>query len=132
MTTRIILGALGLLHVLNGIYMLLFPLAWYHAVPGVEMTGPFNVHFVRDISFIFLASGGLFWAAIIRRNGAFAIAGAVWPVMHALFHIQIWVMMRGMPLDELAVVNLAGIQLPAWLGLFAALRFRKQLEELPS
>ena len=40
---------LGLVQALNGVLMLLAPEAWYHAVPTVPGTGPFNPHFVRDI-----------------------------------------------------------------------------------
>ena len=36
----------------NGLFMLLAPSTWYHFVPGVTHTGPFNQHFIRDIGLI--------------------------------------------------------------------------------
>ncbi len=122
---RIILCVLGVLHILNGFYMLVLPHAWYDAVPGVSMLGPYNTHFIRDVALIFLGSGGLFWAAVLRGVPAYALAGALWPVMHAVYHLQMWVG-RGFAIDEIAFVNLAGIQLPAWLGLYAAFRLARE------
>jgi len=34
---------LGIGAIVNGLYMLLSPLGWYFAVPGVTTTGPFNL-----------------------------------------------------------------------------------------
>ena len=122
---RAILGLAATFFLTGGAYMLIAPGAWYEATPGVPLTGPYNVHFVRDIGLAFLASGaGLAWAAR-RANGPVAIAAAVWPCLHALFHIQIW-FARGLPLDQVAAVNLAAIQLPAWLALWAAWHLYRQ------
>ncbi len=57
MFVRVSLAVLGLVHLLNGIYMLVAPAAWYTSVPGVTATGPFNHHFITDIGFAFAASG---------------------------------------------------------------------------
>ena len=81
------------------------------------MMGPFNLHFIRDIALIYLLASAAFVWALQKNNQTAAYVGAAWPAMHALFHIQIW-MARGFPLDEVAAVNLAGIQLPAWATLY--------------
>ena len=118
---RISIGIVSAFYLLSGVYMLIAPSHWYEAVPGVTSTGPFNVHFVRDIGLVFIASAGaLIWGAV-RGVRTVAIAGAVWPCLHALFHVQIW-LARGTPVDTVAAVNLAAIQLPAWLALWAALK----------
>ena len=49
---------LGALLLLNGLYMLIAPQAWYWAIPGVPERGSFNVHFVRDIGIIYALCGG--------------------------------------------------------------------------
>ena len=54
---RIIAGVLALILAGNGVMMLLAPLPWYDAVPGVVATGPFNPHFVRDIGAAYLVAG---------------------------------------------------------------------------
>lgn len=73
----------------NGTAMLVQPVAWYHAVPGVIDTGPLNLHFVRDIGAAYLASAaGLLWRAL--RGPAAAPAaqcGALFLGLHAAIHI---------------------------------------------
>jgi hypothetical protein len=92
MVSRWILALLGLLHMANGLTMLLAPDAWYATVPGVAQTGPMNHHFIADIGLAFLASGASMAMALRRGRVAagFALAGSVWPALHALFHIWEW------------------------------------------
>ncbi len=110
-----------------GTYMLIAPLAWYDGIPGVPATGPFNSHFVRDIAFAFLVSAATIGWATAKAVRSTALAGIAWPCLHALFHLQVWIA-RGLPLDLVATLNLTGIQLPAWLALWAAWRLRPQKE----
>jgi len=122
---KIILYVLAVLAGINALIMWFAPMFWYETVPGVAMMGPFNLHFVRDIALVFLFSGGAMAYGAAKDNATAAIAGAAWPVMHAVFHIQIW-MARGFPFDEVALSNLAAIQAPSWLGLYAAWQLLKQ------
>ncbi|CAN7316349.1 hypothetical protein LJR289_001631 [Pseudoduganella sp. LjRoot289] len=73
----------------NAAAMLLAPQAWYLSMPGVLYTGPFNIHFVRDIGCAYaMAGGGLLWRACRPATGAAAaIAGAGFLLMHALVHL---------------------------------------------
>lgn len=73
----------------NGAAMLADPAAWYHAVPGVALTGPLNLHFVRDIGAAYcVAGGGLAWRAWRPHTGApAAFAGAGFLVLHAGVHV---------------------------------------------
>jgi uncharacterized protein YjeT (DUF2065 family) len=48
---------LGLLAVVNGVFMLAVPAAWYAIVSGVTNSGPLNAHFIRDIGAAFLVAG---------------------------------------------------------------------------
>lgn len=116
---RHILIAVALLNVATGVVVFLAPGYFYNNVPGVAMMGPFNVHFIRDVGLAYCGSGVLLAVAWRRQDYAFALGGALWPCLHALFHIQIW-FARGAPVDRVAITNLLGIQLPAWLALFAA------------
>ncbi|MCR9080230.1 MAG: hypothetical protein NXH78_14130 [Hyphomonadaceae bacterium] len=113
------------LYLSTGIYMFVAPQAFYDGTPGVAMMGPFNTHFIRDAGLAFLVSGGgLLWGGL-NRNHAVAVFGAIWPCLHALFHVWIWVA-RGVPFDLVALVNWGGIQLPAWLALVAAWKLKGQ------
>jgi hypothetical protein len=96
MITRLTLVILGLFHTANGAWMVLAPMSWYAAVPGVAESGPLNHHFVADIGLAFIASGaGLVFGARTGA-GAFALAGATWPVLHALLHMWGW-LQHGFP-----------------------------------
>lgn len=71
----------------NGLAMLAAPEAWYHAVPGVTGTGPYNPHFVRDIGAAYLAAGaGVGWWAAGRGVGG-AFAAAVFLGLHMFVHL---------------------------------------------
>lgn len=108
-----------------GVSMWLAPELWYELTPGVVLTGPFNLHFVRDIAMIFLVSGcGLIWGAL-RQDQTACVFGVAWPVMRAVFHFWIWGA-RGGPMDQIGLSNLIGIQLPAWLAVSMIVRLRNK------
>ncbi|MCA8900662.1 MAG: hypothetical protein KDA53_05370 [Hyphomonas sp.] len=119
-----VLFLIAALNGLNALIMWFAPQYWYDTVPGVAMMGPLNFHFVRDIALVFgMSAGALAWGAV-KLDRTAAVIGATWPCLHALFHIWIWATHRGAPFDQIAFVNLAGIQLPAWAALTAAFKFR--------
>ncbi|MBV9992402.1 MAG: hypothetical protein JOZ72_14065 [Alphaproteobacteria bacterium] len=120
MVVRVLLLVLGLFHIANGLYMLTAPAEWYAAVPGVTLTGPFNHHFVQDIGMAFLASGaGLAWGMRRGRSAAiFACAGAVWPALHALIHVDGWLVHGIAP--GTAAAELVGVGALALLGVVLA------------
>lgn len=129
MLVRALLILLGLFHILNGAFMLVAPGLWYTMVPGVIDTGPFNQHFVYDVGMAFAASGGmLVLAARAGRSAAMlACAGATWPALHALIHIEGWVTM-GFPSDpQVAISEVVGVVALAAMGVALAwLRMREQ------
>src|SRR5258707_15717528 len=78
----------GIFLSVNGLFMLVAPLAWYELVPGVTDTGFFNQHFIRDIGIIQLFIGVAFGLGMIlpeRRVGLWA-AATLWLGAHAIFH----------------------------------------------
>lgn len=127
MIVRILLILVGLAHIVNGGSMLLDPAAWYHGVPGVAGTGPFNAHFIQDIGLIFIASGAGLTLGAKARHADFALAGATWPALHALLHIYGWIM-HGFPHDmHAAMGEVIGVVGLGALGLILALiRFREE------
>jgi hypothetical protein len=89
MIQRSLAGGLGALLGANGLAMLLFPLAWYGAVPGVTSTGPFNAHFVADIGAAYLVTAAaLAWFAAEPVAAWSALAtGALFLDAHAAIHL---------------------------------------------
>ena len=109
--------------------MLVAPHEWYASVPGATETGPFNHHFITDIGFAFVASGvGMMLGLREGRSAAsFALAGATWPALHALFHLWGW-MSEGIPADTRVLVSDAvGVMVVSFVGVaLAVLRLRSE------
>ncbi|WP_438727850.1 hypothetical protein ACR9YC_11705 [Parasphingorhabdus sp. DH2-15] len=105
---RALLIALGFAHLLTGPVAFFAPHFFYDTVPGLSMMGPFNLHFIRDVGIAFAASGGAVVYGAVRHNRPVAIAGSVWPFLHALFHIQIEVA-RGLPMDVIMGFNVLAV-----------------------
>jgi hypothetical protein len=83
-----LLWIIGLLQLAVAGLMLFGPQAFYDLVAGVNETGPFNAHFVRDVGAAFLvAGGGLLWYARDVRGRPAALAGAGFLALHALIHL---------------------------------------------
>jgi hypothetical protein len=129
MLSRVLLGLIGLFNLAVGLVMIGGAEAWYWATPGVSQTGPMNHHFIVDIGLAFLASGAGMLAGFRqgRTAATFAFAGAVWPALHAAFHIFEW-FVGGFPRDlRLAATELLGVVLIGFAGLaLAFLRARKE------
>lgn len=72
----------------NGLLMLAAPEYWYHLIPTVPFTGPFNEHFVRDIGCAYLACGFAFiW--LLRNPAAWpaAAVASLFLMLHAVTHL---------------------------------------------
>lgn len=85
-TLRTAIGALGVFHVLEGVYMLLAPASFYSRIGtyGVE-----NTHYVGDVGSFVLAFGIALLLAAGRpswRTPVLAV-GALWYAVHALNHL---------------------------------------------
>jgi hypothetical protein len=127
MVVRLTLGFLGLFHLVNGLVMLVFPGFWAASV--VHLTAPdhLHFHFITDIAMAFMASGAgmLLGARRGAANGPWALAGAVWPLLHGLFHIEEWIMDGPPPMPGL-VTEGVGVILVGALGIWLAwVRYRK-------
>ncbi|MFS2108325.1 hypothetical protein ACCC88_01445 [Sphingomonas sp. Sphisp140] len=109
----VLLGVGGLL---NGTYMLISPVGWYFAVPGVTTTGPFNQHFIRDIGIIFLFLGAAFLIGTVRPNARPVLWGGatLWLACHALFHF--WEVAAGICGPSVLLRDFPAVTLPALIG----------------
>lgn len=113
--------AMGAAAVANGTYMLVAPLDWYFAVPGVTTTGPFNQHFIRDIGLVFLFVGAAFLVGAARPNSRATLwsAATLWLSGHALFHF--WEVAAGICGPDAIARDFPAVTLPALVGLFLSL-----------
>ncbi len=121
---KIIIGLIAAFYFCIALYMWFVPLPWYNNTPGVTLTGPFNMHFVRDVALVFLSSAGALGYGIWKNNSAVAIAGAAWPSMHGVFHLHMW-MMRDFSLDYIAASDISLVMFPAWVALYFSFKLKE-------
>ncbi|MCG8415539.1 MAG: hypothetical protein MI746_15090 [Pseudomonadales bacterium] len=79
----------ALFYLLNGLAMIVLPELWYQYTPGAADTGPFNLHFVRDIGIAFTVSGAGLWVAFSQRetpNLPLAWLAIAFLVGHSILH----------------------------------------------
>ncbi len=110
---------LALILAANGLLMLAAPEYWYHLIPTVPGTGPFNPHFVRDIGCAYLVSGGAFlWLLRDAQARSAAQLAAIFLTLHALLHV--WDGFAGRESLEHLISDIPGVfVLPAlalWLS----------------
>jgi hypothetical protein len=106
----------GIFLSVNGLFMLVAPLAWYEFVPGVTDTGFFNQHFIRDIGIIQLFLGLAFVIGMVapdRRVGLWAVATS-WLIAHAVFHF--WEVAVGICSPSVIPRDFPAVTLPAIIG----------------
>lgn len=121
MRTLLYLGAT--FYLLNGAAMLAGPQAWYLATPGVSATGAYNHHFIVDIGFAFLVSGGAMACGVWLRRRPLILAGLAWPVLHAGFH-TVLLALHGAASQAVWVTDVGGVILPALVLTGLAMRVR--------
>ena len=113
-------AVLGTAALANGTFMLISPLDWYFAVPGVTTTGPFNQHFLRDIGLIFLLVGGAFLIGAARPDRRVALwsAASLWLCGHALVHF--WEVAVGICGPSVLIRDFAAVTFPALISVMLA------------
>ena len=117
-----IITGFGLYYLAIGLFVLFAPIYFYQNTPGVSMMGPYNPHFIRDVSFAFMTSGVALLLGAFQANKSTVIVGALWPLMHALFHITIWVK-REFVLDLVTASDFFAVIIPGVLVTLVAVRF---------
>jgi hypothetical protein len=101
----------------NGLFMLVVPSEWYHFVPGVTQTGPFNQHFIRDIGLIQMLLGAAFGVGMIRSAGRLELwaAATSWLIAHAVLHL--WEVAVGISSPSAIARDFPAVTLPALIGI---------------
>jgi len=118
---RILLIAISVLCTLTGFYIFFAPHQFYDNTPGLRTMGPFSMHFIRDVALVFFATGCTTMWGTMRRMRPVALAGFLWPALHAAFHVQLWAA-RNFVLADVAKSDLVAVILPATMAVIAAAR----------
>ncbi len=115
--------ALIAFYLLTGLYIAVLPNDFYLNAPGASATGPYNMHFIRDVGFAFLTSASAVAYGLHAGNKPVMLFGALWLLIHGLFHLTLWAV-HGMPLDSAAVTDAAVVIAPAIALFVLCLRYR--------
>ncbi len=110
--SRAIVLLISLAWAAAGVVIFSLPQMFYDLTPGMKLIGPFNDHFIRDVGLAFFASGLCVMYGWISHKVDWIVAGALWPFLHAIFHVYIWIH-RGMPFDEIFLFDLIAVVAPA-------------------
>lgn len=73
----------------NGAAMLVAPVRWFWAVPGVPLTGGYNAHFIRDIGLVYLMAAVALALGLARPATRLLLwsAASAWLMGHAVIHL---------------------------------------------
>jgi hypothetical protein len=120
---RLLIWALVVFYLLTGLYIALLPADFYLNAPGAQATGPYNMHFIRDVGFAFLTSSVAIGYGVYSGSKPVMVFGALWLLMHGLFHLALWAI-HGMQLDSAAIVDAVVVWIPAIAVFALSLRYR--------
>jgi hypothetical protein len=115
-----ILWLLGAGGIANGLFMLLASEGWFTRI--ASYTGPFNVHFVRDVGAAYLTAGvAAVWAARAPAwRVPLAASASLFLGLHALIHVAD--VLLGLQPPSHLLEDFPGVYLPALL--LAAIAWR--------
>ena len=109
---RQLIWAFVAFYLLTGLYIAVLPHDFYLNAPGAQATGPYNMHFIRDVGFAFLSSSVAIGYGIYSGVKPVMVFGALWLLIHGLFHLTLWIV-HGMQLDSAAMIDMVVVSIPA-------------------
>lgn len=117
-----VLWALAVYYLLTGLYIAILPMTFYTTAPGVVDTGPYNMHFVRDVGYAFIVSALGLGYGLHKRLKPVLVFGAAWLAAHGLFHLVLWALHHN-PTSSVALIDLLLVVAPAALLVYLVIRF---------
>ena len=106
----------------TGLFIAILPLVFYETGPGVADTGPYNMHFLRDVGFAFSVSAlGIGWG-LKQNSKPLIVFGSAWIALHGLFHLVLWFIH---PSSAGVVNDLILVFLPATLVSYLAVTYNE-------
>lgn len=119
-----LLWGLAVFYLLTGLYISVAPFVFYETGPGVSDTGPYNMHFLRDVGFAFTVSSLGITYGLLRRLKPLIVFGTAWLAMHGLFHFVLWIV-HSNPASNDALIDLGIVVLPAALLSYLAITYKE-------
>jgi len=120
----VLLWGLAVFYLVTGLYIAAVPFVFYETGPGVSDTGPFNMHFLRDVGFAFLVSSlGIAYGLVLRLK-PLIVFGTAWLAMHGLFHLILLIVHSNLA-SEAGLVDVGIVVLPAALVSYLAITYKE-------
>jgi hypothetical protein len=119
-----VMWALVAFYLLTGLYVAVLPHDFYVNAPGVQETGHYNMHFVRDVGFAFLVSALAIGYGLYAKDKNVMVFGSSWLLIHGLFHLTLWIV-HGMQMDGAAIVDAVLVSIPAAVVFLLCLGYRE-------
>ena len=123
--TKWVLWGLAVYYVATGLYIAGLPLVFYENAPGVTETGPYNMHFVRDVGFAFLTSSAALTYGLYHGSKPLMVFGSLWLFVHGLFHLSLWVH-HGLHFNQATLVDQVLVTIPAIVLFVLCLRYQPE------
>jgi len=120
---RLLIWAFVAFYLLTGVYIAVLPHEFYLNAPGAQATGPYNMHFIRDVGFAFLSSSAAIGYGIYSGVKPVMVFGSLWLLIHGIFHLTLWTI-RGMQFDSAAMIDMMVVSIPAVATFALCARYR--------
>ncbi len=120
---ELMMWGLGAFYLITGLYLMVAPMHFYMTAPGVVDTGPYNMHFIRDVGFAFTLSALGMGYGIRERLKPLVLFGASWLVTHGAFHLVLYLGHHD-HMSATALIDVAIVVFPAMFTAFLAVTYQ--------
>jgi len=111
-------------YLITGLYISIAPMVFYENGPGVADTGPYNMHFLRDVGFAFTISAIGLAYGLYQKLKPLVVFGSAWLVVHGIFHFTLW-LIHGNKTSQAAIIDLLIVVLPAAILAYLAATYQQ-------
>ena len=128
MKTNILTAVLGFGFFVTGLFAFFYPQEFFSLLG--DYYGTFNYHFVKDAGIAFLSSGSLLLLSlrIIKWRLPLTLGGALFVVLHGVFHLQMLIMGMATAPADIAFEVLVVISPSALAALLLIIRIRERAQ----
>jgi hypothetical protein len=126
--TNILNAVLGFGFLVTGLFAFFYP-AEFFSLLG-DYYGTFNYHFVKDAGIAFISSGSLLLLSLrfIQWRLPLTLGGALFVVLHGVFHLQMLIMGMATTPADIAFEVLVVISPSALAALLLVIRIRERAQ----
>ena len=128
MKTNILATILGFGFLFTGLFAFFYPFEFFSLLS--DYYGTFNYHFVKDAGIAFFSSGSLLLLSLrfIEWRLPLTLGGALFVVLHGVFHVQMLIMGMATTTADIAFEVLVVISPSVLAALLLVIRIRERVQ----